>query len=123
MKCHKSIMILASLVAVIIATDITAEDGYYHYEAVAVIQKDLNVSDAKGLRHLKSCHTGIRDDIGYNIPLAKLAAIGDNINNTEYFVRDNEFQALSLLFSKACLVETWSSDPTINRKLNILNII
>ncbi|KAL2743774.1 transferrin-like [Vespula maculifrons] len=97
----------------------TKEEAYadYHYEAVAVIQKDLNVSDGKGLRHLKSCHTGIQDDIGYNIPLAKLAAIGDNINNTEYFVRDNEFQALSLLFSKACLVETWSSDPTINRKL------
>ncbi|KAF7383892.1 hypothetical protein HZH68_014649 [Vespula germanica] len=191
MKCHKSIMILASLVAVIMATDVTAEDGFtiyipkiywkecvqlikdsanngipiscissrdrykciekvsreeidvvvvdpediyltalddnqtkeeayadYHYEAVAIIQEDLNVSDAKGLRYLKSCHTGIRDDIGYNILHAKLAAIGDNINNTEYFVRDNEFQALSSLFTKACLVGTWSSDPTINRKLS-----
>ncbi|KAF7382963.1 hypothetical protein HZH66_013365 [Vespula vulgaris] len=94
-------------------------DAAYRYEAVAVIHKDLDIHDVQGLRGLKSCHTGVGRNVGYKIPITKLTAMGvlGNINDPEYSARENELRALSSLFSKGCLVGTWSPDPAINQRL------
>lgn len=95
-------------------------DAAYRYEAVAVIHKDLDIHDVQGLRGLKSCHTGVGRNVGYKIPITKLTAMGvlGNINDPEYSARENELRALSSLFSKGCLVGTWSPDPAINQRLS-----
>lgn len=94
-------------------------DAMYRYEAVAVIHKDLDINNVQGLRGLKSCHTGVGRNVGYKIPITKLTAMGilENINDPEYSARENELRALSSLFSKGCLVGTWSPDPAINQRL------
>ncbi|XP_012288841.1 transferrin isoform X2 [Orussus abietinus] len=91
----------------------------YRYEAVAVVHKDLAINDVQGLRGLKSCHTGVGRNVGYKIPITKLTAMGvlGSINDPEYSARENELRALSSLFSKGCLVGTWSPDPAINQRL------
>ncbi|XP_033343987.1 transferrin [Bombus vosnesenskii] len=91
----------------------------YRYEAVAVIHKDLNINNVQGLRGLKSCHTGVGRNVGYKIPITKLTDMGvlNNLHDPEYSARENELRALSSLFSKGCLVGTWSPDPAINRRL------
>ncbi|KAG6800752.1 transferrin 1 precursor [Apis mellifera caucasica] len=91
----------------------------YRYEAVAVIHKDLPINNVQGLRGLKSCHTGVGRNVGYKIPITKLTAMGvlNNLHDPEYSARENELRALSSLFSKGCLVGTWSPDPAINRRL------
>lgn len=92
----------------------------YRYEAVAVIHKDLNIDNVQGLRGLKSCHTGVGRNVGYKIPITKLTDMGvlNNLHDPEYSARENELRALSSLFSKGCLVGTWSPDPAINRRLS-----
>lgn len=92
----------------------------YRYEAVAVIHKDLNINNVQGLRGLKSCHTGVGRNVGYKIPITKLTDMGvlNNLHDPEYSARENELRALSSLFSKGCLVGTWSPDPAINRRLS-----
>lgn len=92
----------------------------YRYEAVAVIHKDLPINNVQGLRGLKSCHTGVGRNVGYKIPITKLTAMGvlNNLHDPEYSARENELRALSSLFSKGCLVGTWSPDPAINRRLS-----
>lgn len=94
-------------------------DAPYRYEAVAVIHKDLKIDNVEGLRGLRSCHTGVGRNVGYKIPITKLTAMGilHNLNDPEYSARENELRALSSLFSKGCLVGTWSPDPAINRRL------
>ncbi|XP_015610061.1 transferrin [Cephus cinctus] len=94
-------------------------DAPYRYEAVAVIHKDLNISNVQGLQGLKSCHTGVGRNVGYKIPITKLTAMGvlQNINNPEYSARENELRALSTFFKKGCLVGTWSPDPLIHQRL------
>ncbi|XP_029052771.2 transferrin [Osmia bicornis bicornis] len=94
-------------------------DAPYRYEAVAVVHKDLNINNVQGLRGLKSCHTGIGRNVGYKIPITKLTAMGvlHNLHDPEYSARENELRALSSLFSKGCLVGTWSPDPAIHRRL------
>ncbi|XP_076242352.1 transferrin 1 [Calliopsis andreniformis] len=94
-------------------------DATYRYEAVAVIHKDLDISNVQGLRGLRSCHTGVGRNVGYKIPITKLTAMGvlNNLNDPQYSARENELRALSSLFSKGCLVGTWSPDPAINRRL------
>ncbi|CAK9824828.1 unnamed protein product [Anthophora retusa] len=91
----------------------------YRYEAVAVIHKDLPIDNVQGLRGLKSCHTGVGRNVGYKIPITKLTSMGvlHNLHDPEYSARENELRALSSLFSKGCLVGTWSPDPAINRRL------
>ncbi|KAK9308875.1 hypothetical protein QLX08_001288 [Tetragonisca angustula] len=91
----------------------------YRYEAVAVVHKDLNIDNVQGLRGLKSCHTGVGRNVGYKIPITKLTDMGvlNNLHDPEYSARENELRALSSLFSKGCLVGTWSPDPAINRRL------
>lgn len=95
-------------------------DAVFRYEAVAVIHKDLNIQNVQGLRGLRSCHTGVGRNVGYKIPITKLTAMGvlPNIHNPEYSARENELRALSSVFSKGCLVGTWSPDPAINRRLS-----
>lgn len=92
----------------------------YRYEAVAVVHKNLKIDDPKGLKGLKSCHTGVGRNVGYKIPLTKLSSLGvlKDLNNPEYSSRENELRALSFFFSKACLVGTWSPDPAINQQLS-----
>ncbi|OAD51936.1 Transferrin [Eufriesea mexicana] len=94
-------------------------DAPYRYEAVAVIHKDLAIENVNGLRGLKSCHTGVGRNVGYKIPITKLTSMGvlNNLHDPEYSARENELRALSSLFSKGCLVGTWSQDPAINRRL------
>lgn len=94
-------------------------DAVYRYEAVAVIHKDLAIDNVQGLRGLRSCHTGVGRNVGYKIPITKLTAMGvlQNLHDPEYSARENELRALSSLFSKGCLVGTWSPDPAINRRL------
>ncbi|XP_033342744.2 transferrin 1 [Megalopta genalis] len=94
-------------------------EAIYRYEAVAVIHKDLDISNVQGLRGLKSCHTGVGRNVGYKIPITKLTAMGvlQNIHDPQYSARENELRAFSSLFSKGCLVGTWSPDPAINRRL------
>ncbi|XP_076759575.1 transferrin 1 [Xylocopa sonorina] len=94
-------------------------DAIYRYEAVAVIHKDLPITNVQGLRGLRSCHTGVGRNVGYKIPITKLTSMGvlQNLHNPEYSARENELRALSTLFSKGCLVGTWSPDPAINRRL------
>ena len=94
----------------------------YRYEAVAVVHKDLNIDNVQGLRGLKSCHTGVGRNVGYKIPITKLTDMGvlNNLHDPEYSARENELRALSSLFSKGCLVGTWSPDPAINRRLSKL---
>ncbi|KZC11090.1 Transferrin, partial [Dufourea novaeangliae] len=94
-------------------------DATYRYEAVAVIHKDLDINNVQGLRGLKSCHTGVGRNVGYKIPITKLTAMGilSNLHDPQYSARENELRALSSLFSKGCLVGTWSPDPAINRRL------
>lgn len=94
-------------------------EAVYRYEAVAVIHKDLDISNVQGLRGLKSCHTGVGRNVGYKIPITKLTAMGvlQNLHDPQYSARENELRAFSSLFSKGCLVGTWSPDPAINRRL------
>ncbi|XP_031847327.1 transferrin 1 [Nomia melanderi] len=94
-------------------------DAVFRYEAVAVIHKDLDISNVQGLRGLRSCHTGVGRNVGYKIPITKLSAMGvlPNLHDPEYSARENELRALSSVFSKGCLVGTWSPDPAINRRL------
>ena len=94
-------------------------DAVYRYEAVAVIHKDLDIQNVQGLRGLKSCHTGVGRNVGYKIPITKLTNMGvlSNLHDPQYSARENELRALSSLFSKGCLVGTWSPDPAINRRL------
>ncbi|XP_031787919.1 transferrin [Nasonia vitripennis] len=91
----------------------------YRYQAVAVVHKSLKIDSPKGLRGLKSCHTGVGRNAGYKIPLTKLSSLGilPELNSPEYSSRENELRALSSTFSKACLVGTWSPDPAINQRL------
>ncbi|XP_076630362.1 transferrin 1 [Colletes latitarsis] len=94
-------------------------DAVYRYEAVCVVHKDLAINNVQELRGLKSCHTGVGRNVGYKIPITKLTAMGvlNNVNDPQYSARENELRALSSLFSKGCLVGTWSPDPAINRRL------
>ncbi|XP_066992052.2 transferrin [Anabrus simplex] len=91
----------------------------FRYEAVAVIHKDLDISSVQGLRGLKSCHTGVGRNVGYKIPITKLTKMGvlSLTSDPTLSARENELKALSQLFSKACLVGTWSEDPAINQRL------
>ncbi|KAL7301182.1 hypothetical protein TKK_0006152 [Trichogramma kaykai] len=91
----------------------------YRYEAVAVVHKDMKLDNIRKLNGLKSCHTGIGRNVGYKIPLTKLSSLGalGDLNNPEYSARENELRALSFFFSKACIVGTWSPDPSINQRL------
>lgn len=95
-------------------------DAQYRYEAVAIVHKGLSIEGPKGLRGLKSCHTGVGRNVGYKIPLTKLSALGvlADLNNPEYSSRENELRALSFFFSKACLVGTWSPDKDIDHRLS-----
>ncbi|KAJ8681899.1 hypothetical protein QAD02_017691, partial [Eretmocerus hayati] len=97
----------------------TEPDAAYRYEAVAVVHKDLKVDNPKGLKGMKSCHTGVDRNVGYKIPLTKLSDMGilNDLNNPEYSAKENELRALSSFFSKACIVGTWSPVPAINQKL------
>ncbi|XP_076165730.1 transferrin 1 [Ptiloglossa arizonensis] len=94
-------------------------DATYRYEAVCVVHKDLDINNVEGLRGLRSCHTGVGRNVGYKIPITKLTAMGvlNNLNDPQYSARENELRALSSLFSKGCLVGTWSPDPSINQRL------
>lgn len=42
------------------------------------------------------------------------------LNDTSMTPRENELQALSTLFSKACIVGRWSDDPDTNKRLSML---
>ncbi|XP_060524310.1 transferrin [Cylas formicarius] len=94
-------------------------DAEFRYEAVAVVHKDLNVSNVEGLRGLNSCHTGVGRNVGYRIPLTKLKQMGliGNLAEPELSPRENELKAFSTLFQNACIVGKWSPDPKINLKL------
>lgn len=92
----------------------------FRYEGVAVIHKDLELNSIKGLKGLKSCHTGVGRNVGYKVPLTKLRNMGiiGQLNEPDLSPRENELKAFSTLFSKACIVGKWSPDPTINIKLS-----
>ncbi|XP_076250329.1 transferrin 1 [Rhynchophorus ferrugineus] len=94
-------------------------EAEFRYEAVAVIHKDLNINSIEGLKGLNSCHTGVGRNVGYKIPLTKLKQkhIIGNLAEPDLSPRENELKAFSTLFSKACIVGTWSPDPKINLKL------
>ncbi|XP_066992050.2 transferrin [Anabrus simplex] len=91
----------------------------FRYEAVAVIHKNLNISSVQGLRGLSSCHTGVGRNVGYKIPITKLTKMGvlGLTPDATISARENELRSLSNLFSKACLVGSWSEDPAINARL------
>nr|AQM58443.1 venom transferrin-like protein 1 [Pristhesancus plagipennis] len=92
----------------------------FRYEAVAVIPKDLNINNIKdGLKGLRSCHTGVGRNVGYKIPLTKLTQMGiiPPMDDDALSPREQELKALSTLFSKACLVGTWSPHPETNQRL------
>ncbi|KAF0314806.1 hypothetical protein GQ607_017962, partial [Colletotrichum asianum] len=91
----------------------------FRYEAVAVIHKDLNIDSVQGLRGLKSCHTGVGRNVGYKIPITKLSKMGvlGPLNKEGMSARENELNALSQMFSQACLVGKWSPDPEFNQVL------
>uniref|UniRef100_A0A224XL75 Transferrin n=1 Tax=Panstrongylus lignarius TaxID=156445 RepID=A0A224XL75_9HEMI len=95
-------------------------DAEFRYEAVAVVHKDLNIKNIKeGLKGLKSCHTGVGRNVGYKIPVTKLAHMGvlGPMDDHSVSPRELELKALSNLFSKACLVGTWSPHPETNSRL------
>lgn len=94
-------------------------EAEFRYEAVAVIHKDLDIDNVKGLKGLNSCHTGVGRNVGYKIPLTKLKQKGiiGNLADPDLSPRENELKAFSKLFNKACIVGTWSPDPKINLKL------
>ncbi|XP_073996313.1 transferrin-like isoform X2 [Rhodnius prolixus] len=95
-------------------------DAEFRYEAVAVVHKDLNLKNIKeGLKGLKSCHTGVGRNVGYKIPITKLAQMGvlGPLNDDSVSPRELELKALSNLFSKGCLVGTWSPHPETNIRL------
>lgn len=83
----------------------------------------MDINNVEGLRGLRSCHTGVGRNVGYKIPITKLTAMGvlNNLNDPQYSARENELRALSSLFSKGCLVGTWSPDPSINQRLSELS--
>nr|QHB21602.1 venom transferrin 1 [Platymeris rhadamanthus] len=92
----------------------------FRYEAVAVVHKDLNVKNIKeGLKGLRSCHTGVGRNVGYKIPLTKLTQMGiiPPMDDPNLSPREQELKALSTLFSKACLVGTWSPYAEANKRL------
>lgn len=92
-------------------------EAEFRYEAVAVIPKDLEISNLEQLKGLRSCHTGVGRNVGYKIPLTKLKNKGiiGNLNEPDLSHRENELKALSTLFSKACIVGVWSPDPAIDK--------
>ncbi|KAL1488017.1 hypothetical protein ABEB36_015392 [Hypothenemus hampei] len=94
-------------------------EAEFRYEAVAVIHKDLNISNIQDLKGLNSCHTGVGRNVGYKIPLTKLQKKGiiGNLAQPDLSPRENELKALSDLFNQACIVGKWSPDPKINLKL------
>lgn len=69
---------------------------------------------------MKSCHTGVGRNVGYKIPLTKLRKFGliGALNDPALSPRENELKAFSTLFSKACIVGKWSTDPDINKRLS-----
>nr|AXA98484.1 Transferrin [Nilaparvata lugens] len=91
----------------------------FRYEAVAVVHKDLEISNLEQLRGLRSCHTGVGRNVGYKIPITKLSKMGllGAMDDTSVSPRENELKALSNFFSKACIVGKWSPDEETNQRL------
>lgn len=85
-----------------------------------MVHKDLKIKNIKGLKGLNSCHTGVARNVGYKIPITKLSKMGviGNLADPELSPRENELNALSKLFNKACIVGKWSEDPEVNSKLS-----
>ncbi|KAK4883705.1 hypothetical protein RN001_007024 [Aquatica leii] len=95
-------------------------EAEFRYEGVAVIHKDLKLENGiKSIKGLKSCHTGVGRNVGYKIPITKLKKMGiiGTLTEPNLSPRENELNAFSKLFSKACIVGNWSPDPKIDRKL------
>ncbi|XP_017782625.1 PREDICTED: transferrin [Nicrophorus vespilloides] len=94
-------------------------EAEFRYEGVAVVHKDLEINSVQGLKGLRSCHTGVGRNVGYKIPLTKLKNMGiiGNLAEPTLSPRENELEAFSKLFSKACIVGKWSPDADIDSKM------
>lgn len=96
---------------------ITAE---FRYEGIILVHKNSDIRSLADLRGKKSCHTGFGRNVGYKIPITKLKKIGvlKTSNSPSKSPVEKELAGLSQLFSKSCLVGTYSPQDDVNQMLS-----
>lgn len=84
------------------------------------MHKSSNIHSLADLRGKKSCHTGFGRNVGYKIPITKLKKYGvlKITASTALSPLEKELKGLSELFSKSCLVGTYSPQEDVNQMLS-----
>lgn len=98
-------------------TIFTAE---FRYEGIILVHKNSDIHTLGDLRGKKSCHTGFGRNVGYKIPITKLKKYGvlKITASTALSPLEKELKGLSDLFSKSCLVGTYSPQDDVNQMLS-----
>lgn len=85
-----------------------------------MVHKNSEIQKLADLRGKKSCHTGYGRNVGYKIPITKLKKHGvlKITASTSLSPLEKELKGLSELFSKSCLVGTYSPQDEVNQMLS-----
>lgn len=92
----------------------------FRYEGIILVHKNSDINSLNALRGKKSCHTGYGRNVGYKIPITKLKKHGVLKTSTDPTLAplEKELKGLSELFSKSCLVGTYSPKEDVNQMLS-----
>lgn len=84
------------------------------------MHKNSDIRSLADLRGKKSCHTGFGRNVGYKIPITKLKKYGvlKITASTSLSPLEKELKGLSDLFTKSCLVGTYSPQDDVNQMLS-----
>nr|WBW70052.1 venom protein [Lampona murina] len=86
----------------------------YRYQGIALVAKDdSSIQSASDLRGKRSCHTGFRRTVGWQIPVSQLL----HKNVMEPSCDEGELAAVKNFFGGSCLPGNWSTDPVVDRAL------
>lgn len=97
----------------------------FRYEGIILAKKSANINSLAELRGKNSCHTGYGRNVGFKIPIAKLKK--NNVfkvdPDTALSPVERELKALSELFTKSCLVGTYSANSEVDALLSKIQSI